>query len=155
VTSPSWAKVNHFHCVNCLLDIYCFLGLPSVVRVPPAGVGQAPRQHQGCHADDNGWTDGWTDARTMAVGSSVTWTHCSIRYEVTWGKKARICEDTPLRPHGHERIRANAPLCPRGHRSVRADEVISLPSPSLFTPSLALHGRAVASARTCEKINKL
>jgi hypothetical protein len=25
-----------------------------------------------------------TDGRTMAVGSSVTWTHCSVRYEVTW-----------------------------------------------------------------------
>jgi hypothetical protein len=37
---------------------------------------------QGCHADDNGWTDG----RTMAAGASVTWTHCSIFYEVTWGK---------------------------------------------------------------------
>jgi hypothetical protein len=37
---------------------------------------------QGCHADDNGRTDG----RTMAAGSSVTWTHCSVRYEVTWDK---------------------------------------------------------------------
>jgi hypothetical protein len=37
---------------------------------------------QGCHADENG--------RTMAVGLFVTWTHCSVRYEVTWGKKARV-----------------------------------------------------------------
>jgi hypothetical protein len=22
----------------------------------------------------------------MAAGSFVTWTHCSVRYEVTWGK---------------------------------------------------------------------
>jgi hypothetical protein len=22
----------------------------------------------------------------MAAGASVTWTHCSVRYEVTWGK---------------------------------------------------------------------
>jgi hypothetical protein len=22
----------------------------------------------------------------MAVGASMTWTHCSVRYEVTWGK---------------------------------------------------------------------
>jgi hypothetical protein len=28
--------------------------------------------------------DGRTDARTMAAGSFVTWTHCSVRYEVTW-----------------------------------------------------------------------
>jgi hypothetical protein len=27
-----------------------------------------------------------TDGRTMAAGSSVTWTHCSVRYEVTWDK---------------------------------------------------------------------
>jgi hypothetical protein len=27
-----------------------------------------------------------TDGRTMAAGSSVTYTHCSVRYEVTWGK---------------------------------------------------------------------
>jgi hypothetical protein len=28
-------------------------------------------------------TDGRTDGRTMAVGASVTWTHCSVCYEVT------------------------------------------------------------------------
>jgi hypothetical protein len=37
---------------------------------------------QGCHADDNGRTDG----RTMAAGASVTWTHCSVCFEVIWGK---------------------------------------------------------------------
>jgi hypothetical protein len=31
-------------------------------------------------------TDRRTDGRTMAVGASVTWMHCSVRYEVTWGK---------------------------------------------------------------------
>jgi hypothetical protein len=36
---------------------------------------------QSCHADDTGRTDG----RTMAAGSSVTWRHYSVRYEVTWG----------------------------------------------------------------------
>jgi hypothetical protein len=39
--------------------------------------GALPRQ--GCHADNNGRTDD----RTMAAGPPVTWTHCSIRYEVT------------------------------------------------------------------------
>jgi hypothetical protein len=34
----------------------------------------------------DGWMDGQSDGRTMAVGSSVTWTNCSVRYEVTWGK---------------------------------------------------------------------
>jgi hypothetical protein len=32
--------------------------------------------------DDNGRTDGWT----MAAGASVTWMHCSVLFEVTWGK---------------------------------------------------------------------
>jgi hypothetical protein len=58
---------------------------------------------QGCHADDNGRTDG----RMMAVGSFVTWTHCSVRAEVTWGKtlastRTRVCprpRTSPL-PYG-------------------------------------------------------
>jgi hypothetical protein len=33
-------------------------------------------------------TDGRTDDRTMAAGASVTWTHCSVLFEVTWGKTA-------------------------------------------------------------------
>jgi hypothetical protein len=76
--------------------------------------------------------DGRTDTRTMAAGSSMTWTHCSVCYEVTWNKKARV--------------RADAPLHPRKHRPVCADEVISL-SPCPHPPS-ALRGRAVVSART-------
>jgi hypothetical protein len=30
------------------------------------------------------FSDGRTDDRTMAAGASVTWTHCSILFEVTW-----------------------------------------------------------------------
>jgi hypothetical protein len=30
-------------------------------------------------------TDGRTDNRTMAAGASVTWMHCSVLFEVTWG----------------------------------------------------------------------
>jgi hypothetical protein len=53
----------------------------------------------------------------MAAGSSVTWTHYSIRYEVTWGKKARVRADSPQRPRGHRRVRADATMrpCGRGH----------------------------------------
>jgi hypothetical protein len=49
----------------------------------------------------------------MAAGWSVTWTHCSVRYEVTWDKmlasmQTRLCvradtnasERTCSRPHG-------------------------------------------------------
>jgi hypothetical protein len=41
--------------------------------------------NQGCHTEDNGRTDGRTDDLTMAAGPPVTWTHCSVHYEVTWG----------------------------------------------------------------------
>jgi hypothetical protein len=33
----------------------------------------------------DGQTDGRTDDWTMAAQSSVTWTHCRVRYEVTYG----------------------------------------------------------------------
>jgi hypothetical protein len=52
-------------------------------------------------------TDGRTDDRTMAAGSSVTWMHCSVRYEVTWGLNTCIRADTRyvrtdwVRPHEH------------------------------------------------------
>jgi hypothetical protein len=71
----------------------------------------------GCHADVFGRTDGRTDDRTMAAAASVTWTHCSVLSEVTWGKQG-----------------ASACMGPRGR--------ISLPSPPLpplppsFPPSL-------------------
>jgi hypothetical protein len=32
------------------------------------------------------FSDGRTDDRTMAAGASVTWTHYSVLFEVTWGK---------------------------------------------------------------------
>jgi hypothetical protein len=39
-------------------------------------------------------TDGRTDDRTMAAGASVTWTHCSVFFEVTWGKTRCVRADT-------------------------------------------------------------
>jgi hypothetical protein len=66
----------------------------------------------------------------MAAGASVTWTHCSILSEVTWGKTMRVCADTTMRP--------------RGHRPVHADELTSLTSPSL--PSPLPCGRSLLSA---------
>jgi hypothetical protein len=49
----------------------------------------------------------------MAAGSSVTWTHYSVRYEVTCGKKARVRVDGPLHPHGRGHLLALAlPLYP-------------------------------------------
>jgi hypothetical protein len=43
------------------------------------------------------WTDGRTDSRLMAAGASVTWTHYSVLFEVTWGKK-RASARTRMRP---------------------------------------------------------
>jgi hypothetical protein len=47
-----------------------------------------PSQQHGCHADVFGQADGRTDDRTMPAGASVTWTHCSVLFGVTWGKTA-------------------------------------------------------------------
>jgi hypothetical protein len=44
-----------------------------------------------------------TDDRTMAIGLSVTWTHCSARYKVTSEINRRIRVDVPLRPRGRKR----------------------------------------------------
>jgi hypothetical protein len=91
----------------------------------------------------------------MAAGSFVTWTHCSVRYEVTWDKTAHVRADTPLRSHGHRPIRTDAPLSPCRHRPIRADELTCPrpPSPSFYTPrpSLVLRGWAVVSAQTRER----
>jgi hypothetical protein len=37
-------------------------------------ITESESKDQGCHADVFGWTDG----RKMAVGASMTWTHCSV-----------------------------------------------------------------------------
>jgi hypothetical protein len=56
--------------------------------------------------------------------------------------KKCICADGPMRPHGHKRV--------------RADQFFHLPTPRPppRTPSLALHGRADASARTWHERSK-
>jgi hypothetical protein len=114
------------------------------------------------------FSDRRTDDQTMAAGASVTWTHCSVLFEVTWDKTTSVRADTTMRPRGRTRIRADMRTSTRTHPNVCADigasarmrlcvrvdedEVISLPLPSLCTPSLALRGQVVASARTREKI---
>jgi hypothetical protein len=49
-----------------------------------------------------------TDDRTMAVEASVTWTHCSVLFEVTWGKTRCVRADATMRPRGRTRVRADA-----------------------------------------------
>jgi hypothetical protein len=42
----------------------------------------------------DGRTDKRTNDRTMAAGAFVTWTHCSVLFEVTWGKTRCVRVDT-------------------------------------------------------------
>jgi hypothetical protein len=56
-------------------------------------------------------TDGRTDDRTMAAGASVTWTHCSVLFEVTWDKTAASAR-THQRPRGRA---ASRPWMPRDY----------------------------------------
>jgi hypothetical protein len=42
--------------------------------------------------------DGWTDGRTMATRSSMTWTHCSVRYKLYLGDKLARQHWGELRP---------------------------------------------------------
>jgi hypothetical protein len=62
-------------------------------------------------------TDGRTDDRTMATGASVTWTHCSVLFEVTWGKTAASAR-TRVRPLAC--VRADANMRPRGRAASRS-----------------------------------
>jgi hypothetical protein len=88
-------------------------------------------------------TDGQTDGRTMAARASVTWTHCSVLFEVTWEKTRRVHADMSMRPHGRTRVCEDAPMSARKQPSVRADASPSppfslppLPSPPLPSPPL-------------------
>jgi hypothetical protein len=86
--------------------------------------------------------DGRTDNRTMAVGSFMTWTHCSVRYKVTSGVNRRVRVDT-LGPRGCTPSLPSRPSsAPRGRNQtsvrtqcVRADALP--PSPPL-PPSLSI-----------------
>jgi hypothetical protein len=68
----------------------------------------------------DGRTDGRMDGRTMAAGASVTWTHYSVLFEVTWDKtlaSARMLgcvhTDAPC-PCGCQHIRVDASARPCG-----------------------------------------
>jgi hypothetical protein len=82
----------------------------------------------------------------MAAGSSVTSTHCSVRYEVTWGYNPCV---RPYKAHPHGRQ-----LRSRGKRtsacmqtSVRADAFVpSVASPRLASPPFPCR-RSLLSAR--------
>jgi hypothetical protein len=76
-------------------------------------------------------TDGRTNDRTMAVGSSVTSTHCNVRFKVTLGINQRVRADAGISPsrhrcvstRTHSRLPPSPPLsCPvRTQSAVRAD----------------------------------
>jgi hypothetical protein len=84
---------------------------------------------QDCHADDSRRTD----ARTMVAGSSVTWTHCNVRYEVTWGK-----------------MLTSAPPCPSPSPSIPL-----VPPRSPYADGLMrLHGWAASARKWHERSKK-
>jgi hypothetical protein len=90
---------------------------------------------EGCHADGS---DGRTNDRTMAAGASVTCTHSSVLFEVTWGKTKRVRADATMRPRGRTRVRANAsPSAPLSLPTLPSPPLPSppsLPSPPLPSP---------------------
>jgi hypothetical protein len=89
----------------------------------------------------------------MAVGSSVTWTHCSVRYEVTWGSDSRVRVDAPMYPRRRECVRADAPMRPC--RPTLSHLPAPCPPPYPFArPASCPRGRADASARTIKKNKK-
>jgi hypothetical protein len=53
-------------------------------------------------------TDGRTNDRTMAAVASVTWTHCSVLFEVTWDKTRCVRADATMRLCRRTRVRADA-----------------------------------------------
>jgi hypothetical protein len=63
------------------------------------------------------FSDGRTDGRTMAAGASVTWTHCSVIFEVTWNKIVRVRTDEKTRLR--RRISLPSPLPPSPLLSAR------------------------------------
>jgi hypothetical protein len=63
--------------------------LDAIVVIVLNGVGNVAHKSKELQAGlSRGRTDGRTDDRTMAAGVSVTWTHCSVLFEVT-SKKTR------------------------------------------------------------------
>jgi hypothetical protein len=76
----------------------------------------------------DGRTDGQTGSRTMAAGASVTWTHCSVLFEITWNKTLASARTWAS---------ARTPLPPRPSPSLPSPSP-SLPSPSPSLPPLPL-----------------
>jgi hypothetical protein len=69
----------------------------------------------------------------MAAGSSVTWTHCSVRYEVTWGETAHGRRDASVRTRHY--VPADIGTSVRTRHCIRADIGMSARTSS---PALAL-----------------
>jgi hypothetical protein len=68
--------------------------------------------------------DGQTNGQTMAARSSVTWTHYSVRYEVTWGKTlASARTRTCVREDASVSARTRTYVCTDTSVSVRTGSV--------------------------------
>jgi hypothetical protein len=80
----------------------------------------------------------------------MTWTHCSVPYEVTWDKTARVRADAPLRPRGHRRVRSDIGLSAQ----TRSSPCPRPPSEPLARPARAGYSVRADAARTREKNKK-
>jgi hypothetical protein len=72
--SPGLPPLHHQHALLTPTRDPARKCKPRSPRAPPPWLSRGRFQ-----------TDGRTDDRTMAAGASVTWTHCSALFEVTWG----------------------------------------------------------------------
>jgi hypothetical protein len=87
----------------------------------------------------DGRTDGRSDDRTMAAGASVTWTHCSVLFEVTWNKTRRVRADMSVHADASPSPLPPSPL---------------LPSPPLPSPTPSPSARTLGCVRADTKKNK-
>jgi hypothetical protein len=86
----------------------------------------------------------------MAAGASVTWTNCSVLFEVTWDKTKRVREDVPMSAQTLGCVR-QTPMSARTQPSVRADMGVradASPSPPLPSPPPSPPPSPLLSTRT-------
>jgi hypothetical protein len=77
-----------------------------------------------CNHDCQADVFGRTDNRMMAARASVTWTHCSVLFEVTWDKTRCVRADalasvrTRARPRGRPCARGHSPASARMRKKI-------------------------------------
>jgi hypothetical protein len=104
-------KLKYTHCTGGMpLLVVGNNAHPTVVQ--GIGRGKHPSPHPVPRVVTWMIEDGRMDDRTMAVGSSVTWTHCSDRYKVTSRINRRVSADAGVHPGGHTHSLPPSPPLP-------------------------------------------